>query len=384
MPQPSQEDFFDKMHVWSERKLQLLQRYVDPAAKILGSIKQIYYVDGFAGRGTYRDGSKGSPIRIAELAQQYEKEGKSYSFRCINVEEDDEYFANLREDTAKYGNIVQNLHGRFADHLDYILRVIATQPTIFFLDPFGIKGIDWSAVRKIINRAAPTDLWIRFDHIDVRRLDGNYEVNEKKFDILPTVYGIQDEEHLHSLLASGGTPGDRIQGSMKLYRDRLEQEFRKAKGTGYADAYPIKSLTGQDKYYLMFATAHEKGIALASNVVYGVEENYQRELQEYRELQELEEAQAQQLLLFPVVEPTPEEIFLDKVTHLKADIWRKCKGQILSRINIHASILEKWFGRIKARHITEALKALKDDGYILEISGNISQDKTLFKFKSSD
>ena len=93
--QPSQEDFFDKMHEWSERKLQLLQRYVDPAAKILGSIKQIYYVDGFAGRGTYRDGSKGSPIRIAELAQQYEKEGKSYSFRCINVEEDDEYFANL-------------------------------------------------------------------------------------------------------------------------------------------------------------------------------------------------------------------------------------------------------------------------------------------------
>src|SRR5229473_7065399 len=377
MPQPGQPDYFDTMHEWSERKLQLLEDYVDPAAKILGSINQIYYVDGFAGRGTYRDGKIGSPIRMAELAQQFKREGKPYSFRCINVEENEEYFADLQAETAKFGSIVQNLHGRFADHLGHILQVIGNQPTIFFLDPFGIKGIDWSAVRKIINRAAQTDLWIRFDHIDVRRLDGNYEVNEKKFDILPAVFGIQDEEYLHSLLAIGDTPGDRIRDCMELYRHQLEQEFRRVKRTGYADAYAIKSLTGQDKYYLIFATAHAKGIVLASNVIYGVEENYQRELQEYRELQELEEAQAQQLLLFPVVEPTPEEIFLDKVTHLKADIWRKCKGQILSRINIHASILEKWFGRIKARHITEALKALKGDGYILEISGNISQDKTL-------
>ncbi|SRR6266852_4907361 len=384
MSQPGQDDFFDTMHEWSDRKLQLLQKYVEAADKILGSIHQIYYIDGFAGRGTYRDGAKGSPIRIAELAQQFEREGKPYSFRCINVEENDEYFANLQEETAKFGRTVQNLHGSFADHLDQILRIIGNQPTIFFLDPFGIKGIDWSAIRKIINRAAPTDLWIRFDHIDVRRLDGNYEVNEKKFDILPTVFGIQDEEYLHKVLVSGDTAEDRIQTCMELYRDQLEGEFKRAKPTGYADAYAIKSLTGQIKYYLIFATAHEKGIVLASNIVYGVEENYQRELQEYQELQKLEGMQAEQLYLIPPKEPTAEEIFHDKVRHLKTDIWRMCKGQKLSRRHIHASLLKRWFGRIKARHMTEALKALKNEGYILDSSGNISEDKTLFKFKASD
>jgi hypothetical protein len=186
------------------------------------------------------------------------------------------------------------------------------------------------------------------------------------------------------LLASGDTPGDRIQACMELYRDQLEREFKRAKRTGYADAYAIKSLTGQDKYYLIFATAHEKGVVLASNIVYGVEENFQRELQEYQELHELEGVQAEQLYLIPPIEPTVEEIFQDKVTHLKTDIWRKCKGQKLSRINIHASILKKWFGRIKASHMTGALKALKDDGYILEVSGSISHDRTLFKFKASD
>src|SRR5258708_40304671 len=113
MTQPGQPDFFENMHEWSERKLQLLQNYVDTAAKILGSINQIYYVDGFAGRGTYRDGAIGSPIRMAELAQQFKREEKSYSFRCINVEENEEYFANLQTETAKFGSIVQNLHGRF-------------------------------------------------------------------------------------------------------------------------------------------------------------------------------------------------------------------------------------------------------------------------------
>ncbi len=63
MPLPGQEDFFDRMHEWSERKLQLLKKYVDAADKILGSINRIYYVDGFAGRGTYRDGANAAFVK---------------------------------------------------------------------------------------------------------------------------------------------------------------------------------------------------------------------------------------------------------------------------------------------------------------------------------
>jgi len=384
MPQPGQPDYFDTMHEWSERKLQLLENYVDPAAKILGSINQIYYVDGFAGRGTYRDGKIGSPIRMAELAQQFKREGKPYSFRCINIEENEEYFANLQAETAKFGSIVQNLHGRFADHLDHILRVIGNQPAIFFLDPFGIKGIEWSAISKIINRSARTDLWIRFDHIDARRLDGNYVVNERKFDLLTSVFGIQDEAYLHSLLASGNTPEERIRDCMELYRNRLEQEFKKAKDSGYADSYAIKSLAGLDKYYLMFATAHEKGTVLASNVVYSVEEKYQVQLLEYRKLQEEGNLIAVQLSLFEEAEPTEEKIFEEKVAQLKNYIWKKCKGQSLTRINIHAKVLDAWFGRIKTPHMTQALKALKDEGFILAVNGNIGDEKAIFRFKLSD
>ncbi len=276
-----------------------------------------------------------------------------------------------------------HFHGRFTDHIDKILRVIGNQPGIFFLDPFGIKGVHWSAISKIVNRSAPTDIWIRFDHVEVRRLDGNYAINEKKFDILPTVYGIRDESYLHSQLSIGTTAEDRIQDCTELYRSRLEKEFIKAKRTGYAGAYRIGSLAGQEKYYLIFATAHTKGIVLASDIVYGVEETYQQELKEFREAQEREGKEAQQLFLF-AADPTTEEIFQDKVTRLKEDIWIQCKGKQLSRIDIQVSVLGKWFGKIKGSHITKALSALKDDKRILESNGKISDEKTLFKFRVSD
>jgi three-Cys-motif partner protein len=311
MPQPTHSDFFREMHDWSDRKLRLLTDYVDVAAKILGSINKIYYIDGFAGRGMYGDGAQGSPLRIAELALRFQDEGKPYSFQCINVEENDENFDNLAKQTTKYGSIVRNFHGRFANHLDTILHIIGSQPAIFFLDPFGLKGIEWSAIKKIITRPAPSDLWIRFDHTDVRRLDGNFEVNEQKFQILAEVFGITDRTRLHTLLDAGATPAERIERCLELYQTRLQQAFQQAKGSGYADAYTIRSLEEEYKYHLMFATAHEKGIILASNIVYSVEETYQREIQEYREATEV----AKQLSLFAEIEPepTPEEILVEKV-----------------------------------------------------------------------
>src|SRR5205823_14376494 len=98
MTTPKKKDFFDDLKDWSERKLQLLQNYVEAASKIMG---EVYYIDGFAGEGTYEDNSKGSPVRIAELAQRYKIEAKPYSLKCINIEENKNRFANLQATTVQ-------------------------------------------------------------------------------------------------------------------------------------------------------------------------------------------------------------------------------------------------------------------------------------------
>src|SRR5215467_4739455 len=176
MAPSNQEVFFDELKEWSERKLQLLQKYVDAASKIMGSVKQVYYVDGFAGEGIYDDNSKGSPVRAVELARSYEKNGKPYSLRCINIEEDGKRFANLEATTADFSELVLNLPGTFVDNIDRILQEVSNRPVICFLDPFGIKGIDWSAVERLIKRGpySFTDIWVRFDTYSLSRLYGWY------------------------------------------------------------------------------------------------------------------------------------------------------------------------------------------------------------------
>jgi three-Cys-motif partner protein len=142
---PAPKYFFNELKEWSERKLTIVQKYLDGFTKILGSIGKecVYYVDGFAGRGIYQGGEKGSPVLAAEIAQRYRDEGKRYRLYCINTEEDADNFSNLQAETTRFGNLVRNLPGRFTDNFDTVLQDIGNCPAFFFVDDFGVKGTEW-------------------------------------------------------------------------------------------------------------------------------------------------------------------------------------------------------------------------------------------------
>lgn len=375
----STNEYFAELKEWSERKLSLVKNYLEGATKILGSIDRVYYVDGFAGRGSYGKPGEpqvpGSPLRAAQIADEYSRGGKPYSLRCINVEVDQEIFDGLETVTAPYCDLVLNIHGVFALSVDRILKEVGTKPVICFLDPFGVDGIDWGAVQKLIRRKSPTDFWIRFDVGAVRRRDGYFDKtiagSDKQFDILSRVYGIEDRDGLHEKLLAP-TPGTRKEQAVELYLQRLRSELKASRGEGYAEAYRIGSLDEETKYYLVFASANKKGLILASNIVYGIEENYQRELERYRE--------TAQMTMFPALDPTKEEIFKDKVDNLVQAIRVGCRGKGVTRQDIHAQMLETRFGIIKGPHVTAALKQLKQDGSIVSSKGNVSEDRAHFVF----
>ena len=57
------DDFFKTKKSWSVVKDELLGCYLKPYfQKILHTRKPVYYVDGFAGKGKFDDGSLGSPL----------------------------------------------------------------------------------------------------------------------------------------------------------------------------------------------------------------------------------------------------------------------------------------------------------------------------------
>ena len=126
-------DFFSDIKEWSSRKLNIIKKYVDGFSRILGSkAREIYYIDGFAGRGIYDNGEKGSPVLAAELAQEFRFQQRSYTLRCVNVEKYKNNYNNLCAETQRFGNLVRNFEGSFEDNLDKVLFTTGNTPAIFF------------------------------------------------------------------------------------------------------------------------------------------------------------------------------------------------------------------------------------------------------------
>lgn len=349
------EEFFSDLKEWSVRKLGIIKKYTDGFSKILGSrYKEIYYVDGFAGRGVYDNGEKGSPVLAAEASQAFQQSNKPFTLRCINVEKDQDNFLNLSTETKRFGSLVKNFEGSFDDNIDTILSQISGNPAVFFIDDFGVKGTDWESVEKVIARKDSTDIWIRFDHRTVRRLSGFYYSEAKeadsKLNTLQNLFGISDKDYLQARL-DGGTPEKRIDNAVALYIEQLEKTFGKK---GFAASYPIISMDGQNKYHLIFACSNKTAATLASNIVNGTEEQFQHTKGE------IIEQQAKQMSLF-TLELTEKQIFEGKVQESKHAILQLSKNKPFSRIELHYELMlndKKWFGRIGRTHLTQALREL--------------------------
>jgi hypothetical protein len=159
--------------------------------------------------------------------------------------------------------------------------------------------------------------------------------------------------------------------------DKLQASFESARGEGYVGSYTIRAITEENKYFLIFATSHPRGAIIASEVVAGIEETYQRELEEYK-------ASQRSQIAFSFLNPSEDELFQDKVIRLQEDIWNLCQNQELSRTEIYVFVLEKWFGKLKSRHINAALKALIADGRIVYANGAVSANHTKFQFRSKE
>jgi three-Cys-motif partner protein len=381
-------NFFGELKEWSERKHRILLMFLAPAAKILGSRYRVIYLDGFAGRGTYGDGdtaTKGSPVKAAELAEQYAQEGKSYAFNCINIEKDPDHFDNLEAATKRFGSRVLNLKGTLSQNIDRVLTEVGQCAVICFLDPFGVKGMDWACVERLIEGGKPIDFWMRFDPFTVFRLDGFYDATDKagqtKYRTLQGVYGIEDKDRLHEYL-SGSTTDERVKKARGLYEKKLVDAFANNMGKGYGADYSIYTQDGQYKYDMIFATSSAKGAALASDVIYKVEEGFQHAVAEYKANKR--DTLPYQQLLFSTEppEPTEKEIDDEIVARLKPDILRYCKGKTLSRLSVRAETLvwRRWFGKAAAPHYTKALKQIEQEGGIASVSGTLGTEDCIIKF----
>ncbi len=155
----SNSEFFDVMREQSNIKVEIVSKYFSAWAKIMvGQVKgrgnKIAYVDLFAGRGRYKDGSPSTPLLILEHAIKNEK--ISQTLITIFNDKDTENAEVLRREidtfpgisNLTYQPIVYNI--AVDEEITQIFEKVKQIPTLFFIDPWGYKGLSLQLINAVL------------------------------------------------------------------------------------------------------------------------------------------------------------------------------------------------------------------------------------------
>lgn len=240
---------------------------------------RIWYVDGFAGPGKYKDGADGSPIIGARRALTILRENRGYTLGCINVEIKRNWYEALEEGTEAYkrdGVPIYNLRGDFSELIPDISRIIGEDdPSLLFVDPFGISPLKLKKLRPLLGRPGETDLVLTFNtrSLDRLRTERPYLITEA----IGTDRWIKPDDELLSevfgekLWRESWKPSVDPLHYMKwadvilyLFRQNLKSE---GKFLDVVD-YPIRTKAdAAPKYHLVFASRHYDAFELLNDEV---------------------------------------------------------------------------------------------------------------------
>jgi len=155
----SKKDFFEESKEQSIVKAAIVSKYFDawarviiPHAKRYG--RNINYIDLFAGRGYYKDGTKSTPLIILEKAIQ--NSDLRELLISIFIDKDPENVELLTAaikslpeiETLRHEPIISN--EEVGKSLVKKLENINFNPTLFFVDPYGYKGLSLSLLKAIL------------------------------------------------------------------------------------------------------------------------------------------------------------------------------------------------------------------------------------------
>lgn len=361
----SHSHFDQPIREWSARKHAILEDYLPTFCKALSRRVRgvpIYYIDGYAGAGVYRDindphdlGTPGSPVLAAQRTEQM-----PYDIRCINVEEDSAAFATLKKETANFSHVT-NIHSDFNEALDDILKQVRYSPAFFFLDPFGTKDLPMEGlIDNIAYRSKQTDILLRYATETVRRLVGAYEKDHLR--------RLAHEQNLdrwfrgekwREIIQNNGAGPHRDAELLQYYnRQLISISGGRLK---FAADYPIRTIDGQIKYHLVFTSGDPLGMKLMSDILYKAETQYVADQERYQQ-QRKDACPVVQHSLFEEPTPDPGEKQMKRLDMIKATILRIGNDvrqewefyDLCCEIVIHHG----WFARLSEKDIRAACKAL--------------------------
>ena len=276
------EKHFEKKDIQTILKHILLKDYltrwanVFMRASISKSIKKCHFVDCFAGRGLFKDGQEGSPlIAINNLFRlqsefQYNNECR-FHIHTVELLED---YHNLLQEMARrspYPSQIHNYCGEFKNYVDKLISSTSGSPALYFIDPFGYKGVHMDDIRKILSERSHEVLINVMSYSLVRnyKIENNHEELCKFFGIDELPQNIKDyiimasNDDVLVNKSSRNLFGKLEDDIIDLYIYNLKKNFD---GQVYTLKKRIYSPLNPNVYFhLVFATRNRAGLVEMKN-----------------------------------------------------------------------------------------------------------------------
>lgn len=274
------DDDDDDKWVYDEKtkaKHEVYQKYLTPwtyrlAKKNQG--KKIRVVDCFAGRGFYVDTEDCGPINLECIETPADFPGspqiildrltkhsdKFSEAEVVLIENNDNNYSDLNQTISDTSGIATNVNinmynGKFQDKVYDAVNAFdgSDCPTMFFIDPFGFKSLEYDVVTEI-SSTPQFDTLITFMARDINR----FLENPQHEDAIRNVFN--DENFRQNV---GEYSANNWEPLVEYYTDRLEED-----GTEYTFEYLITEPdTLQTVYYLVFGSNHPMGLKTAKDVM---------------------------------------------------------------------------------------------------------------------
>ena len=227
----------------------ILEKYLQAWFPILakGNRRLIYY-DGFAGPGVYSKGEEGSPLIALDAAKSYNNYQPDTELVFVFVEEREDRAAALNqvigvhEETLPKNFRCEVINKKFETALRETLDSLNKEnaPTFAFIDPFGINGLPFSLIERLLGNDK-CEVLITFMDSTIQRFVSELpeQVNE-----------LIGNSSASDIIASSG---NRITKARELYYKSLK------KAAKFVRFFEMKDQNNRTIYHLFFATNHPLG-----------------------------------------------------------------------------------------------------------------------------
>jgi three-Cys-motif partner protein len=261
------DDFFTKgQQIPAVFKHTLLVNYLKPFVAMTAkasSTRTVWYVDGYAGPGTYDgrgDGSEpaaGSPLLALRTAQSLRSVTSPINMRCVFVEANPEHAALLQGlvSQEQFKSIAPRaIAGTVQDHIAPIIADVGGDPLLTFLDPFG-TALQWDRLKGTLlsrPKGPPNEVLLNMNVDALRRIGpllAQEARHQKTLSRVDALLGFTEWRTTFAGIYRPGESGSATRGALAVaaeFRERVLAE------TGYASiATPVRRDHGHEPIFLM-------------------------------------------------------------------------------------------------------------------------------------